>query len=178
MRPSAVAVTGWRDDRTRLPQGRSAGCILLLSLYKIAECVILQFLFQSSDVWAGYATQTQILTVNRLHVISGRVAPLQVPECNCSIKVQKHSSRYLHKTKEAKLDFLFGPRTPLEQDGFLQSTAGIYLVSRYLMAKVEVSNVQFYASVSLITLTLLSLQEVGRKVFQVFISVSFLSRSA
>lgn len=166
MRPSAVAVTGWRDDRARLPQGRSAGCI------------ILQFLFQSSDVWAGYATQIQILTVNRLHVISGRVAPLQVPECNCSVKVQKHSSRYLHKTKEAKLDFLFGPRTPLEQDGFLQSTAGIYLVSRYLMAKVEVSNVQFYASVSLITLTLLSLQEVGRKVFQVFISVSYLSRSA
>lgn len=144
----------------------------------IAECVILQFLFQSSDVWAGYATQIQILTVNRLHVISGRVAPLQVPECNCSVKVQKHSSRYLHKTKEAKLDFLFGPRTPLEQDGFLQSTAGIYLVSRYLMAKVEVSNVQFYASVSLITLTLLSLQEVGRKVFQVFISVSYLSHSA
>lgn len=140
--------------------------------------VILQFLFQSSDVWAGYATQIQILTVNRLHVISGRVAPLQVPECNCSVKVQKHSSRYLHKTKEAKLDFLFGPRTPLEQDGFLQSTAGIYLVSRYLMAKVEVSNVQFYASVSLITLTLLSLQEVGRKVFQVFISVSYLSHSA
>lgn len=46
------------------------------------------------------------------------------------------------------------------------------------MAKVEVSNVQFYASVSLITLTLLSLQEVGRKVFQVFISVSYLSHSA
>lgn len=133
----------------------------------------MQFLFQSSDVWAGYATQTQILTVNGLHIISGRVAPLQVPECYCSVKVQKHSSRHLHKTKEAKLDFLFGPRTPLEQDGFLQSTAGIHLVSRYLMAKVEVSNVQFHASVSLITLTLLSLQEGVSGLHLSFFSQSF-----
>lgn len=45
----------------------------------------------------------------------------------------------------------------------------------------SVSNVQFYASIFKVWShwqTRLSLQEVGRKVFQVFISVSFLSRSA